>query len=385
MRNKSLYLESDHSVTSLPTPMFRSGSHPASSPSPSMLSLKRTSHFISANLPINAHPDSDIDGCSRGKRRRRENLSPTPPEKFSVLSTCENRLQTSHESTFATTPAQFNLFSRPSKSPGRKGRRNPPSEPKVQHERQHGYLSDLVRLRSSAFWELRQSISENGEGLVRRMRDYEKSRSRHGAHHQAKEAEKRERKRFRSKKRKVLLDTSDASDDDILISSGESANHILRGTFLRTVKDPAEAMVVDSSRSSAHHTRSNYADTQYTTSFPTTDDEYSTPTFGRESGEFISQSPSGSMQSSKPSLSHSRGESPCSSFVSLPFSSPIMWDEDLSVPSSVSGPSTASEKAIAALNLALANGAGSINDYSPVNQYEEVFSVENYDHGDLWN
>lgn len=54
--------------------MFRSGSHPASSPPPSMLSLKRTSHSISANLSINAHPDSDIDGCSRGKRRRRDNF-----------------------------------------------------------------------------------------------------------------------------------------------------------------------------------------------------------------------------------------------------------------------------------------------------------------------
>lgn len=219
------------------------------------------------------------------------------------------------------------------------------------------------------------------------MRDYEKSRSKHGTHRKAKEAEKRERKRFRSKKA-VFIDTSDASDDDddILISSGESANHILRGTFLRTMKDPSEAMVVDSSWPSAHHSRSGSAqNTQYTTSFSTSGDEYYTPAYGTESGDFISRSPSGSMQSSMPSLSHSRGESPCSSFVSLPFSSPVAGDEDLSGPSSISGPSTASEKAIAALNLALANGAGSINDYSPVNQYEEIFSVGNYDHGDLWN
>ena len=318
--------------------------------------------------------------------------SPNPPEKYPVLSTRENRMQTSHESTFATTSAQFNLFSRPSKNPGGKGRRNPPSEPKGQHERQHGYLSDLVRLRASAFWELRQSISENGEGLVRRMRDYEKSRSRHGTHHKAKEAEKRERKRFRSKKKKVFIDTSDASDDDdddILISSGESANHILRGTFLRTMKDPADAMAVDPSWPSAQHARSNSAqDTQYTSSSSAVDDECFTAAFGTEPGEFLSRSPSGSMQSSIPSLSHSRGESPCSSFVSLPFSSPIACDEDPSDSPSILGPSTASEKAIAALNLALANGAGSINDYSPVNQYEEIFSVENYghsDHGDLWN
>jgi len=78
-------------------------------------------------------------------------------------------------------------------------------------------------LRSSAFWELRRSIAENGEGFVRRMRVYEGSRSRQTIHLKIKEAEKRGRKRLSSKKHAAIhnSDDDDDDDDDIQICSGD--------------------------------------------------------------------------------------------------------------------------------------------------------------------
>ncbi|CAA7266574.1 unnamed protein product [Cyclocybe aegerita] len=47
-------------------------------------------------------------------------------------------------------------------------------------------------------------------------------------------------------------------------------------------------------------------------------------------------------------------------------------------------PAPASDRALAALSLALANGAGSIADYSAVQRYQEGLQADSYDIGDLW-
>lgn len=312
--------------------------------------------------------------------------SPTTPERRFSQSQCDNR----QESNFATTSAQFNLFSRSSSSAGKVRRHNATSEAKLAHECQHNYLPDLVSLRSSAFWELRQSIADNGEGLVHRMRDYERSRSRHQIHHKAKEAEKRGRKRSYPRKKKILVDISDMSEDeDILICSSESANHILRGTFLGKRSASLDNMDVDIRHTEwpTKHARnripSSSPDTRYTTSSPTLESEDES-VLAAEDAELFSVSPIKSSQGSVPLLSHSPVESPCSSLISLPLPSSTI-DETYPLGASLSNPSTASEKAIAALNLAFANGAGSISDYSSVLQYQEISQAQSYDNGDLWH
>ena len=65
--------------------------------------------------------------------------------------------------------ADFNLFPKSNRSSRRRASYSPPrSETGLSNSLSQ---SELTRLRSSAFWELHQSITENGEGFVQRMRD----------------------------------------------------------------------------------------------------------------------------------------------------------------------------------------------------------------------
>jgi len=47
-------------------------------------------------------------------------------------------------------------------------------------------------------------------------------------------------------------------------------------------------------------------------------------------------------------------------------------------------PSDGSEKVIEALVLAMANGAGGLNDYAPLRQYTDGEDTNACDAGDLW-
>ncbi|KAF8973893.1 hypothetical protein BDZ97DRAFT_403348 [Flammula alnicola] len=356
------------------------------------LMMKRSHPYVLAANSSSAN-DVDVDIWRKGKRRRSDNPHSTSVEKFLEPRSCpcqyENRLHLDQETRFATTAAQFNLSSRTGRSTV-KTRRLQTFDPQEPQERQHGYLTDLVRLRSSAFWELRQSITESGEGLVRRMRDYERSRSRHQTHQKAKEAEKLGRKRLSNRRKKTFVNTSDASEDeDILICSGESANHILRGSFLGKRARSLDAMDIDvqhTSWSPTQHSRSqgffSSPDTHYTFSSPILQSDEEDATFLEDPRSFTVSLDEPTVEST-PSLSHFACESASSSLVSLPLPSSDLPHTKFCEPS-LSLPSTASEKALAALNLSLANGAGSISDYSSVWKYQERFKAESYDNGDLW-
>jgi hypothetical protein len=293
---------------------------------------------------------------------------------------------------FATTSTQFGLYARPGR----------PSSAKncSQHYASRGaddyhaapHLEDRGRLRSTAFRDLRQSIAKNGEGFIRRMREYERARFKPQNHQKAKDAEKRGRKRLplRNKKSLARSLSSDASDDDeILICSGESSNHILRSTFSGHRLHTPDAMEIDlewpSKSHGPHNEDSNRItspkDTQSTMKCPETrpvDDD----TTSSQDEQLFSDPIDSCLSEPTPSLSTSSCGSPQSSVFSLPLL-PSTLSEDESSSSTLS--SFGSDKILAAVNLALANGAGSINDYSSLWEHGDHHESQSYDSGDLWH
>lgn len=271
---------------------------------------------------------------------------------------------------FATTPAEFNLTSRSQHFPEKSQcpyTRNNSVDPTVSRREN---LTELIRLRSSAFWELRQSIAENGEGLVRRMRDYEGSRSRHNIHLKVKEAEKRDRKRVSFKNRTTSHNSSDVSsdDEDIQICSGDSNNIPFRGGRGRSLLGAMNHHQLDSWHMQSCPTYGPQCSSNLQLDFftPTEDTESSFPSSN------ISSSPN------SPCLPY---EPTKSSPASPPLCEPLSLNtNDLPLLST-----TSYHKVIASLNLALANGAGSVEDYSSLWEYQSRFQTEYYDHGDLWH
>ncbi|KAH9486792.1 hypothetical protein JR316_0000857 [Psilocybe cubensis] len=350
--------------------------------------------------------DSDDDIVRQGKRRRRDNsvslifkhlrldihyalqlIEETVDnylEPFSWPRQSDDALQMDRVSQFPTTSSAFSFF--PSSSPplDRCFRSSSPDSGGFQEGAGEG-PSDLARLRTSAFWELRQSVTENGEGLVRRMRDYERSRSRHQTHQKAKDAEKRGRKRATRRQKTYSINASEEEDDDILISSGDSSTHIKWCAFVNKRSRSLDDMDVDSQkdvRSSIHQIRSQ-------SSGPPSDVHHPTGSQYHQQNKEVAalledlMSPYNSCTNPSleptPGLSHSSCESANSSLLSLALP-PSILEADAALPS------TASEKALAALSLALENGAGSITDYSSIWKYQEQFSLgETHDYGELWN
>ena len=272
-----------------------------------------------------------------------------------------------HIPRFATTPSEFKLSSRTRCLHDSARRRQRPASTPFPED-PLSCLPDVVRLRSTAFWELRRSITDNGEGLVRRMRDYERTRLRSQVYQKAKDAEKRGRKRL-SRRKKQYIDLSEASDEEeILISSIEFSKTILRppSAGKRARSMDAMDMDVDSEGwacTSHARSRSSQPSANYT-------GELRNKSSGVDGGQSTTEDVDSNV-SSEP--------------ASPPLPSPTYGAV---CPSSQSNgfPSSASEKAIAALSLALENGAGSINDYSSVWTYQgHPISQPSDDHGELWH
>lgn len=274
---------------------------------------------------------------------------------------------------FATTPAEFNLATRSQRfsvKPRRSDTRNSIDQPKSNREN----LTDLIRLRSSAFLELRRSIAENGEGFVRRMRVYEGSRSRQAIHLKVKEAEKRGRKRSSSEKR-AALHKYDDDDEEIQICSGDSSSKIQKFSFCGGRGRSLRAMDIDNCQldsPSTWHMRSCLSCGQECS--PNLPLEIFPPTHDTEP-HFPS-----SIASSPPSSPRSLYEP--SSPTSPPHGPLSLSTDDL--PSPLLSTSSC-HRVVAALSLGLANGAGSLEDYSSLWEYQSRFQTEYYDHGDLWH
>ncbi|KAF5312509.1 hypothetical protein D9619_003141 [Psilocybe cf. subviscida] len=386
--------------------MFRSRSQPSSSSNDVVfrptreavgrMSSKRSHPWLSGPSSGSPGLDYEVDTQRRrGKRQRCESSSNTTGFQSRQWQDQHERHQAEPALKFATTSAQFDLFARPERSSSAKNRSQGHTSRGNSNYQPAPHPADHGRLRSTAFWDLRQSIAKNGEGFIRRMREYERSRSKPQNHQKAKDAEKRGRKRLplRNKKSPARSPSSDASDDDndddILICSGESANHIFRPSFTGQRARCLDAMDVDLEWSSqsqgpknedANHTTS-LKDTKHTTKCPETQPDDNDTTSSHDE-QLFSDHIDSCLSESSPSLSTSSCGSPHSSVFSIPLPPSTLSDNESD---SVSLPSTGSDKILAAVNLALANGAGSINDYSSLWEHNDHYDSQSYDSGDLWH
>lgn len=249
----------------------------------------------------------------------------------------------------------------------------------------------MKQLRSDAFWQLHRSVAENGEGLVRRMRDYEHSRSRAETYSKVKDAQKRGLKRSSLNvpaRKSSLTDESD-EDDDIQIFSGDVPDIF----FPRSLRPQKRALSLDimdeaperfdlRSHSIPGNERCSSPGAS-SSSMYASDDEQQSHILSPTSASFSST------PSYTPALSHTASESSNSSLVSLPLSPPMSIfpsHAPLMIPHTPSSPpSSRSEKALAAISLAMANGAGSIHDYASLSSLHQNPLLDNCDVGEMWH
>ena len=293
---------------------------------------------------------------------------------------------------FAATSREFNLFPKHERNFRRShAQSDPPLSSDIDLESE----AELTRLRSDAFWELRRSVAESGEGLVRRMRDYESSRSRGGVYSKAKDSIRRGRKRhsvnLRPRRAIGPEDGSDEEDSVQIYAGGESSEVDDYGSIRKK-----RAFSLGMADSGAHTSSFTDLDGSERCSSPSATffsapSEYNSDD---ESMDLINDSPlsmsaiTSSPSPDAPALIRSFTNSTNSSFVSLP--PPYGIHSKSSPPQQFSlrptSPSLShSEKAIAALSLAIANGAGGLNDYSALRAMEIPPIIEDSQVGELWH
>lgn len=227
-----------------------------------------------------------------------------------------------------------------------------------------------------AFSELHQNVADSGENLIYRMREYERSRS---AHYQSltktEHPQGRSRKgSFSRKKSGRRAPSSPVDDSDCgVIIGGASDGHVFRHNNQRARS--LDDMEVDDSESDC-------SPLQRPSIFLANVPSFSPPPSGVSQEDPDDTGPRMTSPSPPTSLyCNTQLSSPSanSSVVSLAIHTPDGDDQDVS-----SCPS-ATDKAITSLNLALANGAGGLNDYSAVLEYHASTDAECYDPGDLWH
>lgn len=221
---------------------------------------------------------------------------------------------------FPSTSSAFDLRPRDSRPPLSQPLRKPTSHPAIVDQ-------NVSALHSYAFLELHQSITDASEGFVQRMRDWESSRPQ--ASRQAHRLSSPFPSYIPARGREIAPRTSspsevnseeddldlDDEEDDVLILSDETSS-ATRASSLCAASSPKER--------------------------------------ARSLGDMDLDLPQ--MATIPPELSHTVASSSTSSLLSL------------SPPPNMPSPSSREEKVIAALTLALANGAAGLNDYSAVRE-----------------
>ncbi|GLB36287.1 hypothetical protein LshimejAT787_0305750 [Lyophyllum shimeji] len=416
-------------MASLPPQNLRRRSHSASPSSPSAHSPDKSWRAATKRAyPHNAFSAKDasspqkwdVDVWRRGKRRRQETLvrivrpasviscscalpQKTPPF---VLGDRSKAAPPSARS-FATTSSEFHFF--PKRNRDNKGRTRRSSQsfdsPAMEvDDPGHSDLASLSHLRSAAFWELHRSIAENGEGLVRRMRDYEQSRSRPDVYLKAKEAQRRCRKRSSLAASSRRLDFSDPESDDdqekeieedeVLIFAGELPRIPQpRNTGYKKRSLSLDVMDEDTSdREFTAFTRRGCSSPGVTchsnsSIYHSDDDRFHSS--GRTSPltQSLSASPPHPFATSVvPEISDTHLDSENSSPASPPLSSLPPPTPLCSAQSQHNAlPTSRSEKAIAALSLAMANGAGGIADYEALLAIQTSPDVDHCQVGEMWH
>ncbi|KAJ7597171.1 hypothetical protein C8J56DRAFT_1159130 [Mycena floridula] len=323
-------------------------------------STKRAHHH-SAGSASPDHPNTPqkwgIDSW-RGKRRRRELSSPSNSGQDDIVicdlpHSARSSLPTPTPS-FAATSAEFHLFPKNEFSTNRRrSTHHSPASSLDFSTSSESTEMESQQLRSDAFWKLHKSVADDGEGLVRRMRDYEHSRARAETYSKVKDAQKRGRKRLsvHLPVRKSPPSSDESDEDDIQIFSGEVSQ-----VFGGTGRSATAPHLDPRSQSLPGHVRLSSPGPAVSS-----DDDYLTP------------NPS----LFTPALSQTASESTNSSLVSLSLATPLPTSHPLAA--------SRSEKALAALSLAMANGAGSINDYSNLRPLQRISGLDNYQVGEMWH
>lgn len=263
--------------------------------------------------------------------------------------------------------------------------------------------ADATRLRSDAFWELRRSITVSGESLVKRMRDFEHSRSKSGIYKRARTIDRQRAKKRHSPSVPVTRsvrrsNSSESDEDDVQIYFGELAG-------LPVSRQKRASSLGSMNLEIQSRSFSEYADQASTCSSFFNDDADDpsrlsfTTTFPPDSLHSTSSSPaykySASTMAFNPPLSGPSFSSPAHS-VEAPRSSPT-HQNSLFIPShptatsfassqedvSLTSPASRTEKAIAALSLAIANGAAGLSDYNALRDVPSVMIDSQV--GELWH
>ncbi|KAJ7786095.1 hypothetical protein B0H16DRAFT_1489139 [Mycena metata] len=315
--------------------------------------------FGPASPDLSSPQKWDVDVWRRGKRRRKNfsNDSDEMEVDFGRPAFHSSPIPAPAPTpAFAATSADFHLF--PEKSNNRvvdrKRRATAESEPDLNFT--VARTADLTRLRTDAFWQLQRSVEENGEGFVQSMRVYETRRSRSSVIAlKAKEAQRRGRRRSPVHTAPAPARVGSDDEDDVQIFAGEPA-------FSRAKPRAFSAGVVEEVPHPTGFTRSERCSSPGATcdsrsSIYLSDDDFRVPT------------------PKSPSLSHTLSHSANSSVVSLNLPPPFAPQAVLA--------SSRSEKAIAALSLAMANGAG-LDDYEALRSLH-TFSPDNCQVGEMWH
>ena len=286
---------------------------------------------------------------------------------------------------FASTPAEFHLFSTRVHDVQR------PRETPTLNSFSFGLsasesrdLETLSSLRSNAFGELHRTVAESGEGFIQRMRDYELSRSNSDVHLKVAKYSKGGCKHSshgvlsqKTLSHQYQLDNGEDEDDEVQIllpqmSFQASSRHKKRVVSLGPGDFPSPFTRGERCPSPA----------PCSSSICHSDDEshfssVRSPTLGHS----LFSSPHELPTSSTPALSHTPSNSTNSSLVSLVL--PPLTPHTSDQPSL--GLSTRSEKAIAALTLAMANGAGDLNDYQALLAIQTTPAIDNSQVGEMWH
>lgn len=402
-------------------------SHSASSPSPSPVpktlwrpaSKRARSSCNSPALPDSAPSQArNFDFWRTGKRLRRDISPPSVTYTTGSSTPVSTDSQSSglsssapHTPLFAATPEDFLLF--PSRSSHRetaskKSRTKSTNPSGIRDSHSDISEADATRLRSDAFWELRRSIAVSGEGLVKRMRDFEHSRLKSGIYNRARTVDRRRAKMRHSPSvpvtRSVRRSSSSESDeDDVQIYSGE-----LCGPPVSRQKRASSlgSMDMDNDETQASPF-TEYVDQASTRSSFSNDDaddlscRSCNTAFSPHALHSTSSSPaykySAYTMAFSPALSGPSFSSPARSFEAprssttnqnsiFPSSYPnaaflASSQEDVSLTSSASQ----TEKAIAALSLAIANGAAGLGDYDVLHDLDIPSIMIDSQAGELWH
>ncbi|KAM5538170.1 hypothetical protein V8D89_008057 [Ganoderma adspersum] len=410
------------------TDRHRSRSHPASPES----SLNPRRHTDDAKWRISAkrsRPSSiwgssykdlthdqpaekwDVDLWRKGKRRRDSNAGESSDEggysgRLTAIGPGFPTLDApaalpSSASGLPCTSAAFQFFSQKQKSPRRASASRPGRSLRGTSPREGDRISseEARRMRASALGDLRRSVEENGEGLVHRMRDWERSRFRAPRSPVPLTAFETPRGSWRRPTSCYGLPQAQAA------VAGESEDEddegIVGGTSFGIARSPAHKKgalslsVMDANIPVASpfvglgdgdHSVS-LIDCSPSPSACSSDDEgHADMDTDLSSGIF-----------STPALSHTFSVSTNSSLISLALPT---RDESVMSPTFPSSPTVGpgnarstppsptasrSEKAIAALTLAIASGAAGLSDYEALRMAEELTTLDESHAGELWN